>query len=177
LCTGIILIKNFLNCQYFPVKCREIAGNEVIMTRFQKGISGNPKGKKVGTLNKKTMFEQYFHEHAEALINKTIELGLAGDPVALRLCIERLIPKKITQSATFVMPNLSAFEKIKIIPELLKSLSGQEISISDMKGLIDILQNHDNEIERNEKNHIKLELNTKDPNEAARVYAQIMQRS
>ena len=89
------------------------------MTRFQKGISGNPKGKKVGTLNKKTMFEQYFHEHAEALINKTIELGLAGDPVALRLCIERLIPKKITQSATFVMPNLSAFEKIKIVPGLL----------------------------------------------------------
>ena len=67
------------------------------MAKFQKGQSGNPIGKKPGTLNKRTKLAKLFEPHAEKLINKTIELALAGDINALRLSIERLVPKAIGQ--------------------------------------------------------------------------------
>lgn len=143
------------------------------MTVFKPGISGNPLGRPKGSLNKHTQLANLMEDHAEALISKTVELALCGDPVALRLCIERLIPKK-SEKGTVTMPDLSALETVKIIPELLKSLAGQEITVADMKGLIALLQDHDNEIDRGQNRHIKLELTTDDPNEAARVYAEIM---
>jgi len=162
----------------FPAFCREYAGLEGrYMTKFQQGVSGNPKGKKAGTLNKRTALVKYFDAHAEQLINKTVELALSGDTVALRLCVERLVPKITDRPATIVMPDLAALETSKIIPELLRSLAGQEISVSEFKNLIDIFTAHDDEIHRANKRHEKLEITTKDPIEAARQYQQIMQRS
>ncbi len=147
------------------------------MAKFQKGISGNPAGKKSGTLNKKTQLAKHFEVHAEALIEKTIELGLSGDPVALRLCIERLVPKAKDRDATVIMPDVSCKETTKIIPKLIQSLAGQEITVSDFKNLIEIFVSHDSEIDRAEQQHKELTICTNDPNEAARIYAQIMRRN
>lgn len=144
------------------------------MTKYQKGISGNPSGRPKGALNKRTQLTQLMEDHAEALVSKAIELALSGDTTALRLCIERLIPKMTDKATTVVMPDLGAIETTKIIPQLLKSLAGQELTISEIKGLMDILHEHDHEIAQTDKKHTKLKLNTKDPNEAARIYAQIM---
>lgn len=146
------------------------------MAKFQKGTSGNPSGKKLGTLNKKTQLAKHFEVHAEALIEKTIELGLSGDPMALRLCIERLVPKAKDKIATVVVPDINKIKTTKIIPELLQSLAGQEISVTDFKNLMEIFVTHDSEVNRSAQQHEKLKIDTKDPNEAARIYAQIMQR-
>ncbi|MFA6303957.1 MAG: DUF5681 domain-containing protein [Legionella sp.] len=147
------------------------------MAKFQKGISGNPSGKKPGTLNKKAQLAKHFEAHAEALIDKTIELGLSGDPVALRLCIERLVPKAKENTATVVMPASNSMETTKIMPVLLQSLAGQELSLSDFKNMMDIFIAHDNEVQKENKKHEVLKLDTKDPIEAAKAYARIMQRS
>lgn len=147
------------------------------MTKFQQGVSGNPKGKKIGTLNKRTQLTKLIESHGEELINKTVELALSGDTVALRLCIERLVPKSIDKPATIVIPDTSVLETTKIVPELLRSLAGQELNISDLKSLIDLFSEHDSEIDTKNKKHEKLEINTKDPIEAARIYQQIMMRS
>jgi len=58
----------------------------------------------------------------------------------------------------------------------LRSLAGQEITIPDFKSLIEIFTTHDSNVEQHNKKHEKLELNTKDPIEAAKVYARLMQR-
>lgn len=71
------------------------------MTKFIKGKSGNPSGKKPGTINKRTQLSKLLESHAENLINKTVELALEGDVNALRLCIERLIPKTTSQPIQF----------------------------------------------------------------------------
>lgn len=115
--------------------------------------------------------------HTEALINKTIELGLSGDPAALRLCIERLLPKAKDKSATVIMPDVSNIKTTKIMPELLQSLAGQEIEISDFKSLMEVFIAHDNEVDHSNRRHEKLKIDTTDPNEAAKAYAQFMQRS
>jgi hypothetical protein len=60
---------------------------------FQRGQSGNPAGKVPGTRNRATLaIEALLEGEAEALSRKAIELALAGDTVALRLCLERIAP-------------------------------------------------------------------------------------
>ena len=147
------------------------------MPHFQKGVSGNPKGKKPGTLNKRTELAKRIESHADALIDKVVELALSGDSAALRLCIERLVPKVTDKSVTVIMPDLTEAEPTQIVPALLKSLSGQELNISEVKALLDIFNEHDKEVEEKNKTYEKLELNTTDPIEAAKVYARFMQRS
>jgi hypothetical protein len=59
---------------------------------FEKGRSGNPKGRPRGSRNRSTQAARLLLEgEAEALTRKAVELALGGDPLALRLCLDRLI--------------------------------------------------------------------------------------
>ena len=63
--------------------------------RFLKGVSGNPAGRRPGSRNKATESAELLLEgEAEALTRKAVELALGGDPMALRLCLDRLIPPR-----------------------------------------------------------------------------------
>jgi hypothetical protein len=61
------------------------------MARFQKGQSGNPGGKPRGACDKRTALRELLVPHAQALIEKTVELAKSGDTTALRLCLERIV--------------------------------------------------------------------------------------
>jgi len=61
---------------------------------FEKGRSGNPLGRRVGCRNKTTIAAAaLLAGEAEALTRKAVELALVGDPTALRLCIQRVLPQ------------------------------------------------------------------------------------
>ena len=63
--------------------------------RFKPGQCGNPAGRRPGSRNKATESAELLLEgEAEALTRKAVELALGGDPVALRLCLDRLIPPR-----------------------------------------------------------------------------------
>jgi len=59
---------------------------------FPKGESGNPAGRPPGIRDKRTAMRDLLTPHAEDLVAKVVELALAGDSTALRICIDRLIP-------------------------------------------------------------------------------------
>src|SRR5262249_41956935 len=62
---------------------------------FEKGWSGNPTGRRVGCRNKTTIAAAaLLAGEAEALTRKAVELALVGDPTALLLCIERVLPQR-----------------------------------------------------------------------------------
>ncbi|MBU1254308.1 MAG: hypothetical protein KJ755_16320 [Alphaproteobacteria bacterium] len=70
--------------------------------QFPKGTSGNPKGKPEGSRNKVTLAaESVLDGEAEKLTRKAIELALAGDGTALRLCIERIMPVRKERRVKF----------------------------------------------------------------------------
>jgi hypothetical protein len=60
--------------------------------RFSKGQSGNPMGKPKGAKDKRTALRTLLLPHAEDLVKKAVDLALAGDTTALRICIDRIIP-------------------------------------------------------------------------------------
>ncbi|MFT4063364.1 DUF5681 domain-containing protein [Paraburkholderia sp.] len=62
------------------------------MARFRKGESGNPAGKPKGARDKRTALRELLQPHAADLVKKAVELALAGDTTALRICIDRCIP-------------------------------------------------------------------------------------
>ena len=58
--------------------------------RFEEGQSGNPAGRPKGARNRTTLAMQALLEgEAESLTRKAIEMAQEGDPVALRMCLDR----------------------------------------------------------------------------------------
>lgn len=74
---------------------------------FPKGKSGNPKGRPTGARGKTAMaVEKLLEGEASALTRKAIDLALAGDTVALRLCMERILPPRKGRLLTFALPSI-----------------------------------------------------------------------
>jgi hypothetical protein len=76
---------------------------------FEKGQSGNPAGRRVGCRNKTTLAAAtLLAGEAEALTRKAVELALGGDPTALRLCIERILPPCRERTVKFILPPIES---------------------------------------------------------------------
>jgi hypothetical protein len=77
--------------------------------RFCKGVSGNPEGRPKGARNTTTVaLEALLDGQAQALTQKAIDLALAGDMTALRLCLDRIIPPRKDRPVTFALPAISS---------------------------------------------------------------------
>ena len=62
---------------------------------FQKGQSGNPAGRPRGSRNRKMIVLQtMLDEDGEAILHQAMKMAKAGNTFALRLCMERLLPKR-----------------------------------------------------------------------------------
>lgn len=59
---------------------------------FEKGVSGNPRGRPKGTGDKRTELRSLLDPHAPDLVEKVVEKALSGDMAAMRLCLDRCIP-------------------------------------------------------------------------------------
>ena len=74
---------------------------------FAKGQSGNPAGRRRGCRNKATRAaEAYLDGEAETLARKAVELALGGNPLALRLCLERTIAPRRERPEPVALPPL-----------------------------------------------------------------------
>ncbi len=76
---------------------------------FKKGSSGNPAGRSQGSRNKATLaIEALLDGEAEGLTRKAVDLALAGDTTALRLCLDRLCPPRKDRPVSFDLPPMKA---------------------------------------------------------------------
>jgi hypothetical protein len=72
---------------------------------FEKGRSGNPGGRRRGSRNKATLSAAaLLAGESEALTRKAVEMALGGDPTAMRLCMERLLPPCRERTVEFSLP-------------------------------------------------------------------------
>jgi hypothetical protein len=80
--------------------------------RFPKGQSGNPAGRPVGSRNAATELAQALLDgEADALVRKCVELALDGSPAALKLCLERLLPRR-GRSVKLDLPEIAGAQDI-----------------------------------------------------------------
>jgi hypothetical protein len=72
---------------------------------FQRGRSGNPAGKPKGSRNKTTLaMEALLDGEADAIFRKAIEKAKDGDGIALRMCMERIVPPRKDRPVSFSLP-------------------------------------------------------------------------
>ncbi len=63
------------------------------LTPWQKGMSGNPKGRPKGSKNKmKELADALIGNNASAIVKKIISMALAGDQACLKMCMDRILP-------------------------------------------------------------------------------------
>ncbi|MGC9271845.1 DUF5681 domain-containing protein [Acidiphilium sp.] len=75
---------------------------------FKPGQSGNPAGKPPGTRHKATMAaEALLDGEADALTRQAIQMALGGDQVALRLCLDRILPPRRSRTVRLALPALT----------------------------------------------------------------------
>lgn len=135
---------------------------------FKTGQSGNPMGRVKGSVNKRTQLAKLLEPHAEALIARMIALALDGDVMALRLCIERLIPKMQYKPTGIEFPNeLNKRNLPKLMDEILRAAFDGRISIEDAERLKRLITDQSS-------NNASLTITTSDPVEASRIYQRIM---
>lgn len=75
---------------------------------FKKGESGNPKGRPKVRGDRRTDrrddMRALFADRAPELVQKVLELALAGDTTMLRLCVDRLVPALRPVDAPLAIP-------------------------------------------------------------------------
>jgi hypothetical protein len=75
--------------------------------KFAKGFSANPRGNPKGSRHRATLAaEALLDGDAEALTRKCVEMALAGDATAMRLCLDRLIPPRRERPVNFSFPEI-----------------------------------------------------------------------
>ncbi len=123
---------------------------------FQKGQSGNPAGRKPGTKNRKL---ELLRSNDKRLQKKVLEMALDGDPVALRICADRLWPKLrpeaapvrvitassdlASQGAAIINAALSGKLTPDVLRDLLSALADQArlVEFTEIEGRILALEN------------------------------------
>jgi len=122
------------------------------MSKFKPGQSGNPGGRPKGALNRSTMAVQALLDgEAEALTRKAIELANKGNPVALRLCLERLLPPRKERSVALKLPRVESVQDIpKVLAAIVKAVAQGKLTPGEGQDMAAMLESYRKGIELTE---------------------------
>ena len=136
---------------------------------FRKGQSGNPRGRPAGARNAATVIaEQLLDGEAETLTRKAIKLALSGDTVALRLCLDRILPPRRERPVRFRVPELaSATDAAKAMAALTAAVSCGELTPAEAGELSKLVETYVRAIEVTEIEHRLRALEERQPRDAA----------
>jgi hypothetical protein len=87
----------------------------------------------MGSRNNATLAcEALLEGQAEALAQKAVDMALAGDTVALKLCIERICPVRRDRPVSFKLPAVtSARDAADISAAVMTAVSNGDITLSE----------------------------------------------
>jgi hypothetical protein len=78
---------------------------------------------------------------AEALTRKAIELGLAGDMMALRLCMDRIVPPRKDRHIAFPLPAMKRpADAADALSAIVSAVSNGELSPSEASELTKLVE-------------------------------------
>ena len=115
---------------------------------FSRSRSGNPAGRPAGARNRTTLAaEQLLDGEAQALTQKVIELAQKGDITAIRLCFDRILPRRRERLLSFDMPALaSAMDARKAIAAIIEAVAAAEITPGEARELTKLVEAFDKAI-------------------------------
>jgi hypothetical protein len=123
-------------------------------------MSGNPSGRPSGSRNQRTLFfEQILEDDGEDLIRKAIQLSKKGNVLALRLCLERLLPPRKDRTIDLELrPTPTAQDLPLQYQDIIRAVAEGRISPAEGESLAAILSHHTHALETAEYDRRMLEL-------------------
>jgi Family of unknown function (DUF5681) len=117
--------------------------------QFQPGQSGNPRGRPKGCRHRATVAaEALLDGEAEGLTRKAIELALAGDTTALRLCLERILPARKDRPVQLELPPLEGVQDFaKATITLIGAVAAGELTPAEAGEVAKLIEGHRTAIE------------------------------
>jgi hypothetical protein len=117
---------------------------------FEKGKSGNPKGRPEGSRNKATLAAQALIDgRGNALVEKALELALAGDGPVLKAMLDRLIPAR--KDSPIVLAGLPKIEGtadlVKASSAILEAVAKGTITPGEGQALAGLVEGHRRTVE------------------------------
>jgi len=113
------------------------------MSKFKPGVSGNPLGKEKGTLNRRTKLAELLVPHAVEILNKVVEMAKNGDINALKICVERLVPKIKNETIDFQFSQQDLNSTNGLLnygTEIISAVTDQKITPEQGQSLISIIE-------------------------------------
>lgn len=111
---------------------------------FQSGQSGNPAGRPKGIIDKRTEYRQLLEPHAKEIIEKLAALAKVGEPTALKLCVERLLPRvKPDDGITFPLPESgidTGDDRLQIVNDLTNAVAAGQMTIDEAERFAEFLR-------------------------------------
>ena len=97
---------------------------------FQPGQSGNPAGRPKGVRAKAALFaEGLFEGEAEEIIREAVKLAKAGDIAAIRVCLDRITPRRRDRVVPFELPPLrSAASVLSALADIATAVSTGDLT-------------------------------------------------
>ena len=113
--------------------------------KFRPGNPGRPKGAR----HKTTLaIEALLDGQAEKLTEKAIQMALAGDVTAMRLCLDRLAPPPKDRPIQIAMPRLAGLQDMTIATAaVLDAVTSGTITPSEGEAIAKLIETHRRAVE------------------------------
>jgi len=117
-------------------------------TRGKPFVPGNP-GKPRGARSRATIAaEALLDGEAEGLTRKAIDMALAGDTVAMRLCLERLVPARKDRPIVFDLPPVTGVQDHPAaISAVLNAVASGDLTPSEAQAFAAVMEQHRRSVE------------------------------
>ena len=105
------------------------------MTKFRPGQSGNPGGRKPGTVNRQL---QMLRSAADEIIPVLVEKAKAGDLDAMKLIITRVLPqaKPVSPAEPFTLPRGNLLNQVQAVLQQVASGEISPTTAAEIVGMI-----------------------------------------
>jgi len=119
--------------------------------QFQPGNTFG-RGRPQGSRNKATItLQNLLDGHGESITRKCALMAMQGDPTALRLCMERLIPPRKDRAVQFTLPPVTtAAEVAEAVSIVLQAVSNTQLTPAEGQEIATILEGRRRVIETQE---------------------------
>lgn len=109
--------------------------------RWVKGSSGNPAGRRIGTRNSASeLSDDILMASAEDLTRAAVAMALEGDSTALRLCIDRIVPKRKHRPLNLSWPRIDTLDDVdQAMTATLGALGNGQLEVEQASALTAIL--------------------------------------
>jgi len=111
---------------------------------YQPGQSGNPAGRPKGARGKAALFaEELFAGEAENIIRSAIDLAKKGDTAAVRVCLDRVAPRRRDRAVCFELPPLhSAASVLSALADIAAAVSVGDLTPAEADNISKLLDRY-----------------------------------